>query len=216
TPENESITCETIAPGIRIELTETAFFQEFLNAEGSDELASSANFSDYLRGIMVEADATDLMMFLNLNAAFLSVDYNFKKIDTKNTSDTSDDEVVTGESTFRISLGGKIINLFENEEYPTEINFNEENPENLYVKGGSGTYVELNLFDEDRTVLDTIPENWLINEAHLVFHVDEDDLSGFDEFNQPDRIYLYNLTNETTLVDYNFDFIGSTPTSQIK
>jgi len=65
-------------------------------------------------------------------------------------------------------------------------------------------------------VLDTIPQNWLINEASLVFYVDEDDLSGYDDFHQPDRIYLYNLTNETTLVDYNFDFIGSTPASQIK
>src|SRR5690606_15864842 len=82
--------------------------------------------------------------------------------------------------------------------------------------GGSGTYVELNLFDEDDTVLDTIPNSWLINEANLVFHIDEDDLSGFDEFSQPDRIYLYNLTDETTLVDYNFDFVGSTPNSQIK
>src|SRR5690606_20456886 len=217
TPEDESITCEAIVPGIRIELTETAVFQEFLNAEGSDELASNANFSDYLRGLMIEADATDLMMFLNLNAAFLSVDYEFQKIDDKSTpTDTGDDEVVTGTSTFKIDLRGKIINLFENEEYPTEINFDEQNPENLYLKGGSGTYVELNLFDEDDTVLDTIPNSWLINEANLVFHIDEDDLSGFDEFSQPDRIYLYNLTDETTLVDYNFDFVGSTPNSQIK
>src|SRR5690606_18773332 len=189
TPEDESITCETIVPGIRILFTETAAFQEFLDAEGSDELASHANFSDYLRGLMIEADATDLMMFLNLNAAFLSVDYNFRKIDDKSTpTDPSDDEVVTGTSTFRIGLSGKIINLFENEEYPSEVNFDEQNPENLYVKGGSGTYVELNLFDEDRTVLDTIPDSWLINEANLVFYLDEDDLSGHDEFHQPDRI----------------------------
>lgn len=217
TPEDESITCETFAPGIRIQLAETTVFQEFLDAEGSDELASNSNFSDYLRGVMIEADATDLMMFLNLNGASLSIDYSFQKIDNKNTpEDTSDDEVVTGESTFKINLSGKIINLFENEEYPTEVSFDEQNPENLYVKGGSGTYVELNLFDEDRAVLDTIPKNWLINEANLVFYLDEDDLSSYEEFKQPDRIYLYNLTNETTLVDYNFDFIGSSPTSQIK
>jgi len=107
TDENEAITCETIPPGIRILLDETAVFQEFLDAEGSDELASNANFSDYLRGLMIEADATDLTMFLNINEAFLSVEYNFQRIDNKNTTeDTSDDEVVTGESHFKINLSG--------------------------------------------------------------------------------------------------------------
>ncbi len=201
---DESVTCEIVPAGIRVELTETAIFQDFLDAEGSDELASNANFSEYLRGLMIEVEANDLMMFLGFgssNPAFISVDYDYQR--------ESNDEVVTGKASFKINLVGKIVNVFEDEEYSSEISFDEQNPDNLYVKGGAGAYVELNLFDEDNSVLNTLPENWLINEANLVFHVNKDELSNYGGIDHPSRLYLYNLSDERTLIDYNLDFVGN-------
>lgn len=209
TSENESITCETIPAGIRIELSETALFQEFLDAEGSDELASAANFSNFIRGLMIEVEATNLMMLFNLNAAFVSVDYDYQRV--------INNEVITSKSSFNLNLsGGKKVNIFEEEEYPTEVTIDEQNPENLYLKGNAGTYVELNLFDENDSVLDTIPKSWLINEANLIFHLNEEDLSNYNTTTIPPRLYLYNLTDESTLIDYNFDFIGNDPNSTTK
>ena len=208
---DESITCEIVPAGIRVELTETAIFQDFLDAEGSDELATNANFSEYLRGLMIEVEANDLMMLLGFSTAtpaFISVDYDYQR--------ENDGEVVVGKSSFKINLVGKVINVFEDEEYPSEITFDEQNPDNLYVKGGSGAYVELNLFDEDNSVLGAIPKSWLINEANLIFHVNDNELSNYDAIEDPARLYLYNLTDERTLVDYSLDFIGNDPNVLIK
>ena len=200
TTVNESVTCETIPAGIRIKLNEISIFQDLLDAEGSDELASNSNFKNYLRGVMIEMDATDLMMVLNLKAGFIGVEYDYKK--------DGDTDILTGKGNFRISMGenSKSINIFEDAAYPDEVTIDEQNPDNLFVKGGAGTFVELNLFDEDNSVVSTIPENWLINEANLVFYVNKDELSNYPQTNLPERLYLYNITGESTIPDYNLDF----------
>ncbi|MDI1318366.1 DUF4270 domain-containing protein [Flavobacterium sp.] len=48
-------------------------------------------------------------------------------------------------------------------------------------------------------------KGWLINEANLTFYVDKPAMSDSKAV-EPNRIYLYDLTNKKTLVDYSFDF----------
>ncbi|UOB16207.1 DUF4270 domain-containing protein [Abyssalbus ytuae] len=214
TAEDESITCETIPAGIRIKLNDdVSIFQEILNKEGSDELFSNDNFEEYFRGLMIEVEANNLLMLLNVSDAFISMEYTYKRVlDVNRCEEDAEElrEIVDWYDSFRIELSGQIINLFEDEAYPGEVTIDEENPDNLYVKGGSGTYVELNLFDEDKSVLDTIPSTWLINEANLVFHVNKEELANYSDIENPSRLYLYDLNNEAVLIDYNFDFIGNT------
>lgn len=45
---------------------------------------------------------------------------------------------------------------------------------------------------------------WLINEANLTFYVDKPAMANSATV-EPNRIYLYDLTNKKTLVDYTFD-----------
>jgi len=45
---------------------------------------------------------------------------------------------------------------------------------------------------------------WLINEANLTFYVDKPAMANTKTV-EPNRIYLYDLTNKKTLVDYTFD-----------
>ncbi len=102
----------------------------------------------------------------------------------------------------------------------------------LYVKGGEGAMAVLNLFDKtDVLGYDTngvltgpnqVPDQLdelrrkdpvtgkklLVNEANLVFHIDGATM-GTNKI--PSRVYLYDLTNETAVVDYLFD--GTTGTN---
>ena len=74
--------------------------------------------------------------------------------------------------------------------------------EQLYLKGGEGSMAVINLFS-DAGELETIRNSkWLINEANLVFHIDASAMAGSYE---PQRIYLYDFTNNRPIMDYYTD-----------
>ena len=96
----------------------------------------------------------------------------------------------------------------------------------LYLKGGEGSMAVLDLFDKTDNISydangnikgsNNIPDQLdelrrkdpvtgkktLINEANLVFHVDEATM-GTNKI--PSRVYLYDLTNNNLVVDYLYD-----------
>jgi hypothetical protein len=64
--------------------------------------------------------------------------------------------------------------------------------------------------------IDDIKYNgWLINEANLTFYVDNAAMSNFSpatpeaQPTEPNRIFLYDLTNKKILIDYTFDFTSN-------
>lgn len=70
------------------------------------------------------------------------------------------------------------------------------------MKGGSGTFAEVELFEPNNgeTIINQIKaNNWIINEANLVFYVDREalDAAGINE--EPERIYLYNAESNAQL-----------------
>ena len=74
----------------------------------------------------------------------------------------------------------------------------------IYMRGGAGTYTDIDLFGDEPTAEATIEEirnnNWVINEANLIFYVDSDRLSGVGGTTEPPRLYLFNAeTNFPTL-----------------
>jgi len=202
-----------MAPGLRIPLN-TSFFQEILDREGRSELLSQANFNDFFRGIQISGDAMDNLMFLlNLTQATITVTYTYDDYSTE------DQEVVKSEKDFVLNLllqtengrlTGNAVNTFTNEAYPLGILTaldNGENASRIYVKGGAGTFVEIRLFDElengGADIINEIrAENWIINEANLVFYVDEETLNlNGGTVVEPPRLYLYNA--ETNRPIYN-------------
>lgn len=199
----------TLDPGIFVKLNTTAetFFQNnFLDREGGSELLSDSNFKEFIRGIHISVEPTteELLMILNINNARMDIYYTY---DEEN-DDGSREEV---QDIFQLNLlvnagtafRGNAVNTFINEAYPAEITNaldTGENASRIYLKGGAGAFAEVKLFSDDVDTADSIIDeiranNWIINEASLVFYVDSDIVPA--DANRPPRLYLYNgETNE--------------------
>jgi len=111
-----------------------------------------------------------------------------------------------------------------------EVNGNDR----LYIKGGNGSVAFIDVFGPDvkKAVNDVmVPEplgngipdeleelrinmklnRWLVNEANLVFYIDQTTLSGVNKI-EPERIYIFDATNHKPILDYNADNSnGATP-----
>jgi len=216
--EDESKEVATrLSPGVMANL-DTAFFQEnFLDKEGQSELLSQANFQNFIRGIYLSASggSEDIMLLLDFNNAKIRVSYEYDKVNTNNTvSDTSDDTIEKAKSIHILEINASAsnaVNIFVNEEYPVEV-MNKmdtgENADKIYLKGGAGAFAEIKLFDEvnGRTAINQIKaNNWIVNEANLVFYVDRNSLDAVGGTIEPPRLYLYNYETKSPLYFPQFD-----------
>jgi hypothetical protein len=50
----------------------------------------------------------------------------------------------------------------------------------------------------------SIKNRWMVNEANLVFYIEKDKMNNLSTI-EPSRIFLYDLTNNRTLLDYSID-----------
>lgn len=225
TEEDESASFIRLDPGIRVPLDNTFFQQNIIDKEGGSELLSQANFNDFLRGLhlSVEPGAQDVMLLLdlikpttqNVTGANITIYYHYDSVDTNGTpDDTSDDEIVQKPAQFIFDLTSQtanwnIVNTFESEPYPVGISSTldtGENASSIYVKGGAGVYTEIKLFDEDENeaqeLIDQIKSNnWIINEANLVFYVDQEAIDVPGGIIEPPRLYLHNLDESSPLIN---------------
>ncbi len=211
TEEDESENApQRIQPGIRVSL-DPAFFQQYiLDKEGQSELLSQQNFKEYLRGLhlSIEAGDDELLLLLDLTDANITINYEYDKL--------VEGEEVTEEKTYQINfltggsnspIQGNAVNTFVNEAYPQSITEGLDTGENasrIYLKGGAGTFARINLFDpgNGEAIINQIKaNNWIINEANLVFYIDRDVLSAVNIV-EPPRLYLYNAETNNPL--YNF------------
>ncbi|WP_422857951.1 DUF4270 family protein [Flagellimonas sp. S174] len=204
-------------PGLRIPLDNDFFQTNILDKEGQSELLSVANFSDFFRGIRISGnDMQDLLFLFDLTQATITITYNFQDFNT------TDDTVETVEREFIFNLlqgangviaAGNAVNTYEDEILPGNISNQLDTGENasrIYLKGGTGAMSEILLFgDEEETdgrgqtfIEDIRSNNWIINEANLVFYVDREALSAVNGTEEPPRLYLYNA--ETNQPIYNF------------
>ena len=222
TEEDESLLFVKLDPGIRVPLDASFFQENILDKEGGSELLSQANFNDFIRGLhlSIEPSTQDVMLLLGLSGASVTMYYHCDRVDTNGTADdTSDDEVVQEQKEFVFNLSSQntnwnAVNTFENEPYPTEITNaldTGENASKIYVKGGAGTYTEIKLFAEDeedaQDVIDQIKSNnWIINEANLVFYVDREAVEVPGGIIEPSRLYLHNLDESIPLINTSTEF----------
>jgi hypothetical protein len=212
---DESLTFEKLNPGIRVPL-DNDFFQDYiLSKEGSSELFSQSNFSTYLRGIhlSLESDAPEgLMLLLDLRFANIQITYTH---DSYNANSTNEDSVEILEKNYQINLitpniqtgsvNGNAVNTLINDDYPTAIAQTLDTGETtsrIYVKGGAGIFAEIDLFEtaNGREAISQIKsENWIINEANLVFYIDRDELDMVGGIIEPPRLYIYNTQSNVPL-----------------
>ncbi|MCM4155226.1 DUF4270 domain-containing protein [Gramella sp. AN32] len=191
-----------LPPSLRIKLPVDFFKKKVLDNAGTNILLNHGNFNNYLRSLLIKAEAnssegSQVLLDFSGTSAKISLYY---KSDV-----TVDEEVVRQRDVYNLVLTGNHFNAFENdfnESFLAEINADEENAENLYVKGQEGIMGIVELFPDSTELADLKTRNWLINEANLTFYVNRDLLNGARE---PDRIYLFDLDSKNILIDYAFD-----------
>jgi len=212
TEEDESLlVVERIQPGIRVALDPEFFQTNFLDKEGDPELLSDANFKDYIRGLHLSLTPEDdnLMILFDLTQARLNVEYIYDSYEGEDVNKVEATQVL------RLLSGGgnqliqgNAVNSLQSETYPAEVsdafapgeNRPEDNASRIFLKGGAGTYAEIELFDllgGGEAINEIKQNNWVINEASLVFYVDRERLDAAGVEEEPPRLNLYNAeTNE--------------------
>lgn len=206
--EGESLEVR-LSPRMYVELPAEFFQEKIINQEGSNVLLNNNNFRDYFRGLYFKAEALKPggnSFIFNILDAKIEIEYSYKK-------DDEDEERDTG--TLGISFNGISVNTI-NTDIPEHIKQLLDNPnttvgeENLYLKGGDGSIAIIELFGEDADgdgepdqLTDLKNRNILINDAYLLFYVNQDVISGGSS--EPDRIFIHDLNNKTVLLDYTLD-----------
>src|SRR5690554_434288 len=214
-----------IAPSLRVELLNPNdnFWENLLFAkQGMPELSNANNFKDYFRGLYfkvelsyTESEGSAVMLnFLSSNAS-LTFYYN----------NIVDGEIVRNNK-FTMNFKGNRASTISLEPIATSLLDNANNSADttngdtsLYLKGGEGSIAVVNLF-QDQAELDEFNllykdangnPSRLINEANLIFYVDDvasSLLIDDDDANkkqQPNRVILYDIKNNTPIVDYFYD-----------
>lgn len=203
-----------VAPRLRMHLP-TQFFQDkIIDQEGSQALLSSANFQNYFQGLYLKAEnigGKGFMAAFNLSAETAGVLLYYTT-----SKQGADGETIEVDEVYKLAFGGNSVNVYNNDFQIDLSNQDTENgEEKLYLKGGEGAVAVIELFsgpDSDgdgvSDILEELREKaWLVNEANLIFSVDESLVPEGD--NEPERLFVYNLKDNTTLLDYNFDYSAS-------
>lgn len=231
TDVDESELFNKVNPGIRVELDSAFFENNLIKKEGGLELLSQANFNEFFRGMhlsIIPELGNNHYLLLDIRRATISVTYEYDSVDINGTaSNREDDEVVTKESTFTMNLLrgdtagnviGNAVNTFIKDDLPVEIENSLDAPENasrIYLRGAGSSFAELNLFDRVNGRVDINEmkaNNWVINEASLVFYVDQATLEAAGGSIEPPRLYLYNAETNTPLFDARLDQLDQTNT----
>ncbi len=207
---------ETLAPGLRVKLPNSFFQDRIIDKEGSQELRNNNNFKNYLRGLYFEVDSPtnngNLFIF-DASKAYVAIHYSYVK------EDKPDDRL---QKTFKLNFGDIRVNTFNNEPLPPNIQSALDNSNsvtgdsNLYLRGGDGIISVVELFGEDTDkngVADELEllraKKWIVNEANLIFYVNQDLVSGGNS--EPERIMIYDLKNSNVLEDYLVDPTSGLP-----
>lgn len=207
-------------PALRVHLDNDFFQAKILDIGRNSNLLNLNNFRDYFRGVYLNAEqagANGSMMLLNFQQedAGITLYYKTRIPDAEDTDDDDNvEELIEVRRAYTLGFGSNRVNIFD-QEVPV---LNDD--ENLILKGGEGSMAVIELFagpdadgDGVSDELEHLRENnWLINEANLVFHVNRDYMTGLRE---PERVFLYDLDSRSVLADYVLDNPGqrNLPTS---
>ncbi|OYU82308.1 MAG: hypothetical protein CFE23_00910 [Flavobacterium sp. BFFFF1] len=212
------------APAMRLRLNRFFFKKKLVDAS-SEKLSNNATFRDYFRGLyfQIEDDASDdgtALAMMNFKKGTVTMAYKEDKI-IRNKANTADSTIRVSKK-FILNLVGNTISLQQHTDEAAYANaLNAANTtlgdERLYVKGGQGSLAVIDLFGPDNDsngVADELEtmrnQNWLINEANLTFYVDRasmksDEASSVVKPREPERLYLFDLTNKRPLLDFATD-----------
>lgn len=219
---------ERKAPGIWLDLKNSFFQQKILDAAASGVLFNNNTFKEYFRGLLFEVEEIQpdqgALALLDFSSAEFKILYKASLV-----APTVDEpNPVKTRRTLSLQMGYKAssskksncINFIEHTKsslYNSGLSSSDEvnGDDRLYIKGGNGSVAFLDVFGPDLD-LNQIPDEleqlranvlnnkWLINEANLTFYVDKTAMSGVNQ-KEPERIYIFDATNNKPILDYYAD-----------
>jgi len=214
---------ETLAPGMYLPLKKSTFETLIFAAGGTGNLLNNSVFTNYFRGLYfdVEDGGQNIMGTPDFTKGVITMKYRDSVITT-----TSRTQV---KKTLTLNLTGNKINFFENTHnanFTSAVAVSDPllGDNRLYLKGGEGSMAFLNIENATiRSLKDTVTgQKVLINEANLVFYVDQDIMRPLQDryvannarVEEPVRIFLYDVNNKRPLYDYYTD--GTTVSANTK
>ncbi|KAF2080448.1 DUF4270 domain-containing protein [Flavobacterium sharifuzzamanii] len=233
-PTTKVVTTDRKKPQMTLHLNKQFFQDKILNAAAS-KLSSEDVFQEYFRGLYFNVEKSGSspsnMALMNFSEGKITIYYKAK---TESTADADDAmeikkiEMGLKGASATTSNTANFLDDVRNPEYVSAITANvnkTEGDEKLYLKGGQGSLAIIKLFNQtdvlsynsvgvpvsggngvpdelDEIRSNVVLKNWKVNEANLVFYIDAAKMAGTEE---PNRVYLYNLTNNTVLADYSAD-----------
>lgn len=207
TAADGTVTAKRTAPEMRINLDKEFFKDKFFSAAATSGLASNNALKNYFRGLYfkVENDGSNEtnQMLMNFKKGTITITY---KEDLSVTDPSAENKV---KKTIVLNLTGNTASLLNNQ---NPVNFESDN---VYLKGGEGAMAVINLFNpldaDGNGISDELDElrksKILINDAALTIYANK---VAMPNGVLPNRIYLYDATNNTTLLDYDYDTSTST------
>ena len=206
---------ERLTPRLRIPIDKDYMQSKIIDMEGNIDLSNQDNFNLYFKGLFLSAyDFSDpLLLILNYADASINIVYEYDRYNRNDTTDdTSDDTIDREEKTFKLNLTGNQINILKQDPLSPEIskalNSNSEDLKRVYLKGGEGIMMEIDLFDDGtgNDILGEIKSNgWLINEANLTMYIDKEAVDMSGGIIEPSRLFLYDIESKAPLIDYFID-----------
>lgn len=217
TPDDNVSTTEVVerlAPGFFLYLKKD-YFQEQLLEAGDANLVNNNVFKNYFRGLYFKVEqigSQSIMGVPKFNQGTITIRFTDDKLDANGDPVDEDGEPGTDRESrvMTINLAGNNINFIENApaaDYANAITSSDpvNGDERLYVKGGDGSLALIGINEDDINFLrQTTPSghNKLINEANILFYIDEEKMAGTTA---PLRVYLYDVDNKRPLYDYYTD-----------
>jgi hypothetical protein len=212
-----------LVPAMRLHLSK-AFFEEKLFNAPAGALQNNNAFKNYFRGLYFSVESLggpSQMALLNFRGGTIKVYYKMDRRITQGTVSQDDDEIVRDQYNWTMNLRGNCVSLVTQTPSATYLSgLNQAfspgiGHDNLFVMGGQGSVAVIDLFGSADANDDGVPDEleyireqkWLINEASLTFHINQDIMSPGDltQAAEPYRVYLYNVKNRTPLIDYYYD-----------
>lgn len=209
---------ERLAPGLFLNLDINTFKNAIMYAPEA-KLADNNVFKEYFKGLYFQVENTtgkNALARLNFAQGKITIVYKGKDSETSTTG--------YKRKTYVLNLAGNSVNFLQNSGFSAPTPNITDGDEKLLLKGGEGSMAVMKLFSGNE--LQNIKDSgWLINEANLVFNIDNatmnnvydttdpnyDPTDASDRLDfEPNRILLYDLNNKRVLIDYTFDVSTNT------
>lgn len=229
-----------IAPALRFKLDTVFWKEKIILKEGDPVLSNVNNFQNYFRGIYFEAEAVNNngnMALLNFGASNANITLHYSSPGTSTDAERVTGSYVLNFPKFNPDANtpsNNLINFLDNDfTLPLTNGNSTTGDEKLYLKGGQGSVAVINLFegtdvdsdDGSMNAFETFKNDYvqtdeqgkfvrpkrLINEANLIFYVDQSMTQG----QEPERIFLYDANNNKPLADYSFDTAESSRSNHL-